>query len=408
MNSPQPTLSSRSSRLSAGEVQVKNIMMLKRRQVFPEAGVSYREIGIRSFGRGVFHKEPVTGEEIGDKRVFSIEPGDLLFSNVFAWEGAVALAGAAESGIIGSHRFMTYVVNTALADARYLKHYFTSEAGLEIIRRASPGSAGRNRTLGIKTFDEQWLQLPDLPEQRRIAAQLDVSFEKLGRAAALRDRSNYLREATFESAMSAAIARHVESTTIGSILTLSRIPIDIDLDKKYQALGMRSFGKGIIRYEETEGRELSKLRYYRFPAGALVLSNIKAWEGAIGVTDTQDTACVASNRFLFYMPRDSRINISYLRHYLLSRSGLAQVAAASPGSADRNRTLSIKGFEAIKVPLPGRETQDRTANLIDTLNRAFSDLATETAWRGLRATMLNAAFAGGALRVTGYETIRSR
>jgi type I restriction enzyme, S subunit len=391
MNSPQRALS---PRISAEAVQVKKIMTLKRRQIFPEAGVSYREIGIRSFGRGVFHKERVTGEEIGDKRVFSIEPGDLLFSNVFAWEGAVALAGVAESGMIGSHRFMTYVVNDALADARYLKHYFTSEAGLEIIRRASPGSAGRNRTLGIKTFDEQWLQLPDLPEQRRIAARLDTSFEKLSRAAILRDRSNSLRKAVFESAINAAMAQHVESTTIGSILALSRVPIEIDLEKKYQALGMRSFGKGIIRYEETVGSELSKLRYYRFPAGALVLSNIKAWEGAIGVTDIQDTACVASNRFLFYMPRDGRINISYLRHYLLGRSGLAQVAAASPGSADRNRTLSIKGFEAIKVPLPGRETQDRTANLIDTLNHTFSDRAIEATWRGTRATLLNAAFAG--------------
>ncbi len=47
---------------------------------------------------------------------FAIEPGDLLFSNVFAWEGAVALAGDAESGLIGSHRFMTYVVNGTVAD----------------------------------------------------------------------------------------------------------------------------------------------------------------------------------------------------------------------------------------------------------------------------------------------------
>lgn len=153
---------------------VGEIMTLTRRQVLPEPAKTYREIGIRSFGRGVFHKQPATGEELGGKRVFAIEPGDLLFSNVFAWEGAVALAGGSEAGFIGSHRFMTYVVNESAADASYLRHYFTSSRGLEVIRRASPGSAGRNRTLGIKNFEAQRIPLPRLHQQRRIGQVLDT------------------------------------------------------------------------------------------------------------------------------------------------------------------------------------------------------------------------------------------
>src|SRR5205823_11936776 len=62
---------------------------------------SYVEIGVRSFGRGIFHKAPVTGASLGNKRVLEIRPGDLVFNNVFAWEGAVALAGPAEAGTIG-------------------------------------------------------------------------------------------------------------------------------------------------------------------------------------------------------------------------------------------------------------------------------------------------------------------
>lgn len=157
----------------------KNILKLKRRQVFPQAHKTYREIGIKSFGRGIFHKDPITGEQLGDKRVFAVEPCDLVFSNVFAWEGAVALAGDAESGMIGSHRFMTYTVNDALADAVYLKHYFTASPGLEIIRRVSPGSAGRNKTLGIKAFEEQWVRLPSLQTQRSLGRVLDGTSARL-------------------------------------------------------------------------------------------------------------------------------------------------------------------------------------------------------------------------------------
>ena len=34
---------------------------------------------------------------------------DVVFSNVFAWEGAIAVASQQDDGIIGSHRFMTVV-----------------------------------------------------------------------------------------------------------------------------------------------------------------------------------------------------------------------------------------------------------------------------------------------------------
>jgi hypothetical protein len=47
---------------------------------------------IRSFGKGTFHKPPLSGSDVGTKRLYRIEPGDLLFSNVFAWEGAIAIA----------------------------------------------------------------------------------------------------------------------------------------------------------------------------------------------------------------------------------------------------------------------------------------------------------------------------
>src|SRR5712675_1763698 len=126
------------------------IAPLVRRPVQVEAGGTYREIGIRSFGRGIFHKPPSTGLGIGDKRVFSIEPGDLLFNIVFAWEGAVAVASETERNTIGSHRFLTCVANPQLADARFLFWWFSRGEGRDRLLRASPGGAGRNRTLGVE------------------------------------------------------------------------------------------------------------------------------------------------------------------------------------------------------------------------------------------------------------------
>jgi type I restriction enzyme, S subunit len=359
-----------------------------------EADGTYPIAGVYSFGRGLFQRGPISGNQTSYSRLNRLEPGRLVMSRLKAFEGALTVIPAEFGGWFLSPEFPTFEIDATQADQRYIANLCAWPKLWSRLSEQSKGVGARRERVNADRLLTIKVPLPDLPEQRRIVTLLDTSFDKLNRAAVLRDRSNSLRDAIFESAISAAVAQHVELAPIGAILTLSRAPVEIDPDEKYQALGMRSFGKGIIRYEGAEGRELSKLRYYRFPAGALALSNIKAWEGAIGVTEAKDTACVASHRFMFYTPRDGRINISYLRHYLLSRSGLAQVAAASPGSADRNRTLSIKGFEAIKVPFPGRETQDRTADLIDTLNRTFGELAAKVAWHGMRTTLLSAAFAG--------------
>jgi type I restriction enzyme S subunit len=123
---------------------------LVRREIGIELEGSYPELGIRSFGKGTFHKPPLSGADVGTKRLFSIEPGDLLFSNVFAWEGAIAVAQVEDAGRFGSHRFSTCRVNPDITSPEFLRYYFLTDAGLEKIGEASPGGAGRNRTLGLE------------------------------------------------------------------------------------------------------------------------------------------------------------------------------------------------------------------------------------------------------------------
>ncbi|MFF0760572.1 restriction endonuclease subunit S [Streptomyces sp. NPDC003737] len=167
-------------RIQAPQVPVGTVAALQRRPVIVTAGTHYKQIGVRSFGKGIFHKEAVTADELGNKKVFEIHPGELVLSSVFAWEGAIALAGPLEKGMIGSHRFMTYAPIGDQADMGYLRYFFLTEDGLSLIQKASPGAAGRNRTLGIKTFEKTLVPLPpDVEDQRRITKQLDLAYQAL-------------------------------------------------------------------------------------------------------------------------------------------------------------------------------------------------------------------------------------
>ena len=140
---------------------------LVRRWVRTTPDQNYPETGIRSFGKGTFHKPALTGRQIGNKRICHIREGDLVFMNVFAWEGAIAVAQPEDDGRVASHRFMMHEVLPEQATAEFLCCYFLTERGLEQIRGASPGSAGRNRTLGITKLEKIPVPVPAIENQRR-------------------------------------------------------------------------------------------------------------------------------------------------------------------------------------------------------------------------------------------------
>ena len=151
---------------------------LVRREQSIDLNGSYPELGIRSFGKGTFHKPPLSGGDVGTKRLYSIEPGDLLFSNVFAWEGAFAIAQPGDSGRFGSHRFISCQANSEMTTVTFLRYYFLTDEGMLKIGKASPGGAGRNRTLGLEKLMAIEVPMPSLATQKAFD-QLQVEIATL-------------------------------------------------------------------------------------------------------------------------------------------------------------------------------------------------------------------------------------
>ena len=151
---------------------------LVRREQSIDLNGSYPELGIRSFGKGTFHKPPLSGGDVGTKRLYSIEPGDLLFSNVFAWEGAIAIAQPGDSGRFGSHRFISCQANSEMTTVTFLRYYFLTDEGMLKIGKASPGGAGRNRTLGLEKLMAIEVPMPSLATHKAFD-QLQVEIATL-------------------------------------------------------------------------------------------------------------------------------------------------------------------------------------------------------------------------------------
>jgi type I restriction enzyme S subunit len=158
------------STMEWAEVKLGDVLQRIRKPVDVQPSTIYHEIGIRSHGKGLFYKEERTGASLGDKAVFWVEPDCFVVNIVFAWEQAVAKTTTNESGMIASHRFPMFKPLPEKLDLDYLLYFFQSPRGKHLLGLASPGGAGRNKTLGKDAFQKLAIPLPTLSEQLKIAA----------------------------------------------------------------------------------------------------------------------------------------------------------------------------------------------------------------------------------------------
>lgn len=148
------------SRATMGEVAP-----LVRRSITIDPEADYAEIGVRSFYRGIFTRRVLKGEEFSWQKLCRVDEGDLVFSNLMAWEQAVALAGPEHAGTVGNHRMLTCEAVRSKALPTFLAYYFQTDAGFHEILRASPGTMARNKTLSTKLLPGITVPVPSLAAQ---------------------------------------------------------------------------------------------------------------------------------------------------------------------------------------------------------------------------------------------------
>jgi type I restriction enzyme, S subunit len=306
------------------QVRVGDVLSLQRRAVRVNAYGEYREIGVRSFGQGIFHKDPVFGSDLGNKRVFRIEPDDLVLSNVFAWEGAVAVASQAEVGMIGSHRFMTFVPIAEKIETRWAAWFFRSGPGLALIRRASPGSAGRNRTLAIDRFQALEIPLPSICEQRRQVEYLEA-IEKSAKTAA--DSIRHLGSGDVIALLPGMVDAVIASEATGSARVSELADFVSDTVHPGDDAAPAECFVGLQHIESHTGRclghdELESLkgRKFRFQPGDVLYGYLRPYLNKVWVADRHGLCSV--DQYVLRPHTDT--NADFLAHCLRGRGVLRQ------------------------------------------------------------------------------------
>ena len=149
-------------------LRLGDVAPLVRREVVIDPEATYTELGVRSFNKGTFHRRSMKGAEFTWQGLFRINKDDLVFSNIMAWEGAVALANPKDDGCIGNHRMLTCECDKQRVDPAFLALYFKMPEGMAKLVAASTGTVARNRTLTATALARIEVPVPSLDIQLRV------------------------------------------------------------------------------------------------------------------------------------------------------------------------------------------------------------------------------------------------
>jgi len=155
--------------------------------------------------------------------------------------------------------------------------------------------------------------------------------------------------------------------SLGELLRLERRPVEVEADKDYEEIGIYCFGRGIFRKRPRSGLEVGDKDLFLLREGDFILQVTFAWEGAIALVSKAEEGLYGSTRYPTFRVDESRCDPRFLLHYFKTHEGLEQLIRICPGSAGRNRVLSIKRIPEVLVPLPPLAEQRRVVARIEEL-----------------------------------------
>ena len=338
----------------------------------------YTQIGIRSHGKGLFYKEPVTGELLGNKAVYWIEPDCFILNIVFAWEQAIGKTTQAEVGMIGSHRFPMYKPVNNLVDIDYLVYYLLTKRGTDILEAASPGGAGRNRTLGQDRFMKSRIVLPPLDEQQKIAEILstqDKAIELQGRKIEeLKRFKKGCLEKMFPRKGQKVPEKRFPGFTDDWEQRKAKELFVSTADKGYPELPVLSAtqDRGMIRRDENSINifhdKKNEAGYKRVLPGQFVI-HLRSFQGGFAHSAIEGITSPAYTVFGFSEPE--KHDSEYWKYVFTSKSFIQRLETVTYGIRD-GRSISYEEFLTLGFVYPSKAEQKAIARYLDKL----SDLIT--------------------------------
>lgn len=354
------------------------ICQLDRERIEIDPAGSYAKVGILSWGKGLIRYPSTPGTEMGSMKYFSFPTSSLMFSNIQAWEGAVALTDKSDEERVCSSRFYPYVpIDDERVVLTYLIEYFKSAEGQRVMRQSSTGTQVRNKVLNRALLERHPVPIPSLANQARIAEHL----EELSRVT-----PNNKSEKIGDNALSCSMSKWLDqlpSARLSELMEFASRPQRVDAEAKVNFVPMAAVDSesGEINGATTKSRSEVGTGYRQFKPGDVIFARITPCmqNGKCAIySDSEARIGYGSSEFFVLRP-DSLATAEWV--WLLLRTGwfTSRAMKAFTGTAGQQR-VPADFMRSISIPWPvATELTEATARLREDehLNRRVGRLRTQ-------------------------------
>lgn len=350
----------------------------------------YNRPRVQLHAQGVVLRDEVPGALIKTKKQQVCRAGELLVAEIDAKVGGFGLVPPDLDGAIVSSHYFLFEVDPSHLDRRFLDWFIRTLGFREQV--AAQGSTNYaairpGHVLGYK------IPLPPLEEQRRLVARIDEVAGELLKLRSLRAQIAMDAETLIVSVHHSLAAGRM--TMLSELMSLHEEPAVIQSTGSYPQIGVRGFGGGLFPKTAVSGVDTTYRQFNRLFAGAIVLSQVKGWEGAVAVCPTELDGWFASPEYRTFRCVTGRAEPKYIDAVIRTKWFCSKLAEATRGVGARRERTRPEQFLKIKIPMPNYEAQLRGIELFNSVG-ALKRLQSENAAAldALLPAVLDRAFKG--------------
>lgn len=350
--------------------------------------------GVYGFGRGLFQRGPISPLDTTYKSFHRLNVGDFVISSPKAWEGAVARITKEFDGWFLSPVFPTFRADSEALDTRFLDWYCKRDAVWWQLQGKAKGMGARRESVSPDQFLSLEIPLPPLTEQQALVTRLDALAEKARQVEAHLDAVERISSSLLLSLhKKLAVERRVQ---LSDVLELREFSEAVTPAGSYPQVGVRGFGGGLFSKAAISGTETSYKAFNRLYEGAIVLSQVKGWEGAIARCPENLEGWFVSPEYRTFRCKPGLASDEYFGELVRTEWFWSQLQDATRGVGARRERTRPEQFLNIELPMPHFDDQLR---IVEILKRQTPLKAKHTAIREANAALLPATlervFAGG-------------
>lgn len=377
------------------ETTLGEVMALDVNAVEVEPDTSYEIVGVLNRGRGLLYREPILGRSTAYKTLNHIRPGQVVYSRLKAFEGAITVAPNGLGSAYASQEFPTFSCGP-----RILSNYFalltTTSRFWDMLQNLSTGMGGRRERVKPKDFLTIQIPLPPLMTQQQIVdivaavdTQIDSMLEEVEHAAValVATRDSLLNELGEANTPLKALTAKIGSGATPRGGETAYVAEGVALIRSQNVYDGHFEWNGLARITDDQAALLDGVKV---EPGDVLINITGASVNRVTVVPDAVLPARVNQHVAILRSNPASLDPVYLAH-ILRRSDLKAELDSLSGSGSTRQALTKAQLEQFKIPIASLDTQREIAFTLNTIVAVVGTLANElTVLRSLRSTLLTA------------------